>query len=131
MTGFRIEDGVPWIGDRSFPWAFGLNTSEATIDGGRAWRQRGFHLMFETGATLSVQWGSGSYSSNHDAGLFGGEWHEESPDAEIAVWDKDNVWLEWPDTSDTVRGCCTPDEVLAVVDILASHSVKELAAVTQ
>lgn len=29
--------------------------------------RRGFHITFENGWTISVQWGAGTYSDNHDA----------------------------------------------------------------
>jgi hypothetical protein len=84
----------------------------------------GFKLTFENGWTVSVQFGPGTYSSNHNfiAGLAPGaaigakQW--KSGTAEIAAWDKDNVWHVFPD-GDTVSGWKLPNEVLAFMHEIA------------
>ena len=67
---------------------------------------KGFQMTFENGWTVSVQFGNGNYCENrfatdHERG--------ESVDAEIAAWDKNNVWHDFG--HDTVMGWCTADQV--------------------
>jgi len=115
--GFRIEDGVPWIGEKPFPWAEKVNEADVDTDSLK-WRSRGFWLKFENGYTLSVQFGTGNYCANRDFPSVDSKWHEDCPDAEIALWDRHDAWYEWED--DTVRGWCTPDEVLTVIETVSS-----------
>jgi hypothetical protein len=76
---------------------------------------KGFHMTFENGNTISVQFGAGNYCGNHDE-----EFPSDIPkkttceDAEIAIWDKNGKWLtkEYLDKGDDVLGWLTADEVL-------------------
>ena len=48
--------------------------------------QRGFKMTFENGFSISVQWGSGTYSENHNAiGDEISEFKEVSRTAEVAL----------------------------------------------
>jgi hypothetical protein len=74
----------------------------------------GFTMKFANGWTISVQWHDGAYTSREDRGLEGPyrpEYGTEvsSPDAEIAIWDKNGEWYDFG--SDQVQGYCTTDEV--------------------
>jgi len=85
----------------------------------------GFSMKFANGWTISVQWHDGAYTSRENRGLarleepeFGTE--VSSPDAEIAIWDKNGDWHNFGDdtvksffgqSGDTVKGYCTADEV--------------------
>lgn len=58
---------------------------------------KGFHMTFDNGITISVQWGLGNYC---ESGRLGGLWGDESKqqvwssaDAEIAIWDEHNDWI--------------------------------------
>ena len=73
---------------------------------------RGFHLTFENGITISVQFGTGNYCERRD-------FHStmdvdlkntttKSKDAEIAIWDAAS---QFKFESDTVKGWCSTDEV--------------------
>lgn len=74
----------------------------------------GFHLVFENGWTVSVQWGDGTYSAGRDGrGNF-----VTSPDAEVAAWDKDSNW--WKFEGDTVQGYKSASEVVAFANMIAS-----------
>jgi len=75
---------------------------------------KGFHLTFENGLTISVQWGFGNYCSNKC-----GRWNEleelqknrtfGSETAEIAVWDESGKWMLFE--NDQVKGWLQADEV--------------------
>ena len=83
---------------------------------------RGFHLTFDNGWTISVQFSGGHYCDNKEKHW---SWAREramdnmpvhSSNAEIAVWsnrisDSGLIWLE----NDTVRGYTTADEVAQVI----------------
>lgn len=130
---FRIDqDGVPWAGDRSFPWAINVRTSAGDRwydghDGRYCHWNRGFQLRFENGWTLSVQWGWGNYCQQYLRGMkmfqIGHqEPIEESPDAEIAAWDRDENWLEHE--GDTVQGYQTVAQVLEWVERVSQMPAK-------
>lgn len=113
----RIEDGVPWVGDRSFPWASGVDNRD-TEHRDYWFRERRFRLTFESGWTLSVVWGSGTYSTNRDLGYTGGsnpDFHEEADTVEIAAWLPEGEMVEWAE-GDIVRGWTTEPELLALID---------------
>lgn len=59
------------------------------------WR-KGFHMSFENGLTVSVQFGAGNYCDNyHDMDFFSDK-DAQSSDAEIAIWHKDHTEpLDW------------------------------------
>ena len=58
---------------------------------------KGFHITFENGWTVSVQFGGGNYCENYDMPI--GSEHQapvlKSKDAEIAAWDKDGKWFDF------------------------------------
>lgn len=68
----------------------------------------GFHMTFKNGYTMSVQFGKNNYSD-------GGE-----TTAEIAAWGPDKKWMKLSEHDD-VRGWCSPDEVLEVMNTVASQ----------
>lgn len=68
---------------------------------------RGFHMKFDNGWTISVQWGRNNYCEAR-----GDTSKDDSKTAEIAFFDPDNKmhWMkEW---GDQVVGWLKPDEVL-------------------
>ena len=73
---------------------------------------KGFHMTFENGYTISVQFGSGNYCDNRhlawDAPI------EPSKTAEIAIWPEGGDLIEFPH-GDSVRGWCTADEVAQII----------------
>jgi hypothetical protein len=68
-------------------------------------------MVFKNGYTMSVQFSKTNYS---DGGV---------TTAEIAAWGPDGQWLKLSDHDD-VRGWCSPDEVLEVMNMVASKGSK-------
>ena len=72
---------------------------------------KGFHMTFENGVTISVQWGPGNYSDNYDEDFRPRERRNvDSSTAEMGIWDQQRIWLRFDD-GDTVQGSLTPDQV--------------------
>ena len=71
----------------------------------------GFHITFKNGYTVSVQFNKRNYSD-------GGE-----TTAEMAAWGPDGEWVKLSEHDD-VRGWCSPDEVLEVMNMVASKGSK-------
>jgi hypothetical protein len=67
----------------------------------------GFHITFENGYTISVQFGKGNYSD------------QGKTTAEVAAWDPDGEWVKLSDT-DEIIGWCTPNEVLEIMNQIAN-----------
>ena len=89
----------------------------------RITRGKGFHMTFDNGWTVSVQWGTGNYGSHYmapesltdeEAGAIG------STTAEVAAWDKNRKWYQVSEHSDTVQGYMSTDEVLAFMTKIAA-----------
>lgn len=87
----------------------------------RITRKKGFHMVFANGWTVSVQFGPGNYGGNYDA-----DWGEcektdnlESETAEIAAWDKDRNWYQFPEDGQ-VKGYVKADDVLKFINEIAS-----------
>lgn len=84
---------------------------------------KGFHMRFENGWTVSVQFGYGNYADNYNmddydfalrdikAGSQG------SSTAEIAAWDIDGTMLPFA-SDDTVKGWVSADEVAAFITMV-------------
>jgi hypothetical protein len=67
----------------------------------------GFHMTFENGYTISVQFSKTNYSD-------GGE-----TTAEVAAWGPDRKWVQLSEHDD-VRGWCSPNEVLEIMNQIAN-----------
>lgn len=76
----------------------------------------GFQMTFDNGWTVSVQWGSGTYTDNHYRSF--GDKCVTSSDAEIAAWDKFGNWHDFG--NDTVKGWCKTDEVAKFIQFIAT-----------
>ena len=83
--------------------------------------RKGFQMTFENGLTASVQWGAGNYCDNHFPADrdFTFSKDAQSNTAEIAVWDKNDNWLDPQDffpyeinSDGMVAGWLTPDQVV-------------------
>lgn len=126
---FRIIDGVGWIGDRSFPFAeVDKEDHEYEYDH----KVRRMRVPAENGWTMSIIWGSLTYSDNHDH-PFGdfrggpGEWHEESQTAEIRVWRRDGRDA----LEDQVAGYLTTDQVLGLLELMSTWATDEEPCITE
>ena len=59
----------------------------------------GFQMKFENGWTISVQFGRGNYND------------KDNSTAEIAIWDGEGNWYDFPDDGQQVKGWVNADEV--------------------
>ena len=87
--------------------------------------KKGFQITFANGWTVSVQFGPGNYSANHDAQIG----HEEelsgkrgSDTAEVAYFPAGGK-LQPFDGGDTVQGYQTPAQVLALLNTVAQKAM--------
>lgn len=92
---------------------------------------KGFHITFENGYTVSVQWGPGNYCDNHDVRIYPEEppklgW--ESREAETAVWAEDRDLITLPGDADSVQGYRTPAQVLELLNWAAAQPAKVAVA---
>jgi hypothetical protein len=82
-------------------------------------RKKGFHIEFDNGFIVSVQFGPGDYCQNYDM-TPGGDEEEAgrigSADAECAVWGKDGAMIEYGDWRNTVGGRMEPADVLELMN---------------
>lgn len=75
----------------------------------------GFQMTFKNGLTISVQFGTVNYCERRNLTTsYRGDMDAATPiisssDAEIAIWDKEQVWFDFG--SDIVKGWVTADEV--------------------
>ena len=67
----------------------------------------GFHMVFENGYTISVQFGKANYS---DKG---------KTTAEVAAWDSNGEWIQLGEHDD-VKGWCSPEEVVEIMNKVAN-----------
>ena len=79
-------------------------------------QSKGFHLSFENGYTVSVQFGRGNYSSNYHLDSM-----TQSDTAEFAAWGPDEDFLEIE--GHDVHGYLTADEVLRLINLVANLEV--------
>lgn len=66
---------------------------------------KGIHMTFENGNTISIQMGSGNYCNKGTA--------------EIAIWNKDDVWYNFG--NDEVKGYCNADEIAHYIKIASTR----------
>lgn len=75
---------------------------------------KGFHIKFKNGWTVSVQWGAGNYGDNYNHSYFSKEPVPPSTEAEIAAWDENGNWFKFDD-GDEVKGYVSPDFVVEFI----------------
>ena len=100
----------------------------------KACANRGYHMVFPNGCTVSVQWGTGNYCDrNMESGepmrVTDGYW--ESGTAEVAAWGPGNLeerkYLRWGgERGAEVRGYLTTTEVLKIINHVAEHGVEPM-----
>jgi hypothetical protein len=88
---------------------------EFTLCHGTDTNRRGFHITFENGWTISVQWGAGTYSDNHDAFLADAKVQDTVAEAEVAFIDPQDAIVG------EVHAYCSPAKVLALMTEAASR----------
>ncbi len=90
---------------------------------------KGFHIRFENGWTVSVQFGYGNYCTNYDLPREEIEKSRgaNSHTAEIAAWDINDVWHVTDGSA--VSGYKTPTQVLEFInEIAAKPKVEKIQA---
>jgi hypothetical protein len=92
-------------------------------------RNKGFHLTFNNGLTISVQIGVGNYCNNQNHSLdYDFEQKQaitKCDNAEIAIWDNNNVWFKFD--NDTVKGWVNTEEVGIWIDrVRRAKSIKTI-----
>lgn len=75
----------------------------------------GFHMTFENGWTVSVQFRPWNYCDNKDYQQSVVDWRPNPNkyscnNAEIAAWDKDDNWYNF-DNDDTVKGYVSANQI--------------------
>lgn len=99
-------------------------TRRAALAGFRITHGTGFHMTFENGWTVSVQFGPGNYCDNYKEPFpYRDERvpEYESTNAECAVWGPDGQFVRWGDWGDDVSNRSTPAEVLELLNWAASQ----------
>lgn len=86
---------------------------------------KGFHITFENGYTVSVQFGPGNYCDHRNEDFDNGAKCAEagSGTAECAVWLDKGPFLQLDGWDDTVKGWMRPADVLALLVWAAAQEV--------
>ena len=89
------------------------------IPGFKITDKKGFHITFENGWTVSVQFGPGNYCENYNLKIYyenaiAGE--KGSSNAECAVWGPDGEMIKYGDWEDKVSNRSTPVQVLKLLN---------------
>jgi len=82
--------------------------------------RKGFHITFENGCTVSVQFGKGDYGDNY---RYRGDYHDEMPasqTAEVAAWDEMGNWIKLSEEDD-LAAYQSPSEVLEIMNKVANR----------
>lgn len=97
--------------------------------------RKGFHMTFNNGLIVSVQWGAGNYCDNHfpEDMDFSCSKDAKSSTAEIAIW-KDDIWLDPYDFTKyeisgdgMVSGYLSPEEVTDILFNAANMTADKIA----
>lgn len=84
---------------------------------------KGFHIKFDNGWTVSVQFGGGNYCANYDDNISDNAWRESGKKGgltvEVAAFDEKHNWHKFKD-GDTVSGYNSPQQVLEFINIVAA-----------
>lgn len=90
---------------------------------------KGFHLSFDNGITVSVQFGRGNYCDNYTVGGWEGP-VEPSSNAEVMVWDREGKTLpipsaegEIPENADVV-GYQSANDVARIINHFARQGAR-------
>lgn len=96
----------------------------------KIYKKSGFHMTFENGYTISVQFNWSSYCANHcrDIKMPDVDYRdleeicgvEGSPNAEIAIISPEDELIEIPEWENEVKGYCSANEVLKWMNYCAN-----------
>lgn len=94
---------------------------------------KGFHMTFENGNTISIQFGGGNYCENYNI-VIGSERGRDisCKDSEIAIWDKDNNWITREvyeilfneKNYDTVKGYVSTNDIAKIVAYISENEIE-------
>lgn len=87
-------------------------------------QNKGFQITFENGWTVSVQFGPGNYCEGYPHNILKYDEPQKnefwnSPNAEIAAWDRDKQWYNFPN-QDQVQGYQTPKQVAEFIALISA-----------
>ena len=82
----------------------------------------GFHITFENGNTISVQWGPRTGSDNNAKEYEDGA--TESTTAEVAAWDKNGNYINLGGSDEIVRDVL-PDDLVGYITFVRGVTPKE------
>jgi len=91
------------------PWGFSCH------------RNRGFHITFSNGWTVSIAFGENNYASKRDYDAGYDDWRKgdvswHSCNAEVAIIDPSGSFLPFESNDDCVKGWVCPDEVGKIIE---------------
>ena len=121
---YEIIDGRPYVMGKHIAWAHAVHVFDFDNDIlGYTWHERGFHCRTENGFTLSTQWGVGNYCANNHL-RYQLPFHEQCPDAEIAVFHIDDELCKFID-GDSVQGWVPAGAWFEILALVASLPTDE------
>jgi hypothetical protein len=103
----------------------------------KIFNRQGFHIVFDSGITLSTQFGEynycGKYPQAKEKIKDGSRFSAISKDCEIGVWDKRNKWITkemyedifGEELGDDVLGFVSLDNWLKILDWCRNHKDEE------
>ena len=117
MSTFRIEDGVPWVGDKAYRWARHVCDNEAP------WPYQGFLLHTENAWQVSVLWRVADYPAEPefspagmvaavDAEAIGLHQSLIDHDPEMGSWPHGTPW-NWSLPRTYIKGYERLDDIIA------------------
>jgi hypothetical protein len=83
---------------------------------------KGFHMKFDNGFSVSVQWGSGNYCSNRASSVKFGDPVPASTTAEVAAFDPAGNLIHLSEGDGFVMGYMSADRVLAFMNAVSQLS---------
>ena len=81
--------------------------------------RNGFHVAFDNGYTVSVQWGDGNYCSPRGTDFRTDAPPKEAHQVEVAAWSSTGDWVKLSDNDDVI-GWQSADDVLAIMTRIAA-----------
>ncbi len=81
-------------------------------------QNKGFHIRFDNGWTVSVQFGAGNYCDNYNSMDFDRKTGAESDTAEVWCWNGNKHYPKHPTNSST------PEEVLKIMNKVSKMKEK-------
>lgn len=129
MSGERFsydpEARLLAVGERRYP-AQQIASSDIDLPGGRSFITRVVRVAMENGYQLSVVWGSGTYSTNHDHSFGAAEFAEDPLLVECAVISPTKEFVPIDGTGDIVAGYCSTSDVQRLIAAVSQLSTSDV-----